>query len=888
MFDAGATETGRPYFVMELVRGIKITDFCDENNLSTEARLKLFTQVCQAIQHAHQKGIIHRDIKPSNILVTQNEKEPVPKVIDFGIAKATTDQRLTDKTVFTAFEQFIGTPAYMSPEQAMMTSLDIDTRTDIYALGVLLYELLTGQTPFDANELMAAGLDAMRRTIREQEPDRPSTKLSQTLVAADVSPLQSPGGKPVTEEEVRAFSRRLLRLKETIPLLRGDLDWIVMKAIEKDRTRRYETANGLAMDIQRHLSNEPVTARPPSRWYEFQKTFRRHKFGFAAATALILVLGLGVMASSWQALRAMRAEREQIKLRLEAEAEKHNAQTEAAKSEQVARFLEDMLNGVGPSVARGRDTAMLKEILDNTATRVSVDLAGQPEVEADLRTTIGQVYHELGDFKKAESMHREALAIRRKLLGEEHLEVARSLTSLGQVLYRERRMAEAQAVHREALAMRVKLLGREHLDVASSLGWVANMLRIEGALPEAEAMHRQALALRQKLLGHEHVDVAHSLKSLAMDLVSQGKLAEGEQLHREALAMRRKLLGNDQLDVADSIGNVAGLLADQGELSEAETWYREAIAIRRKFDPKHPDLARTLAPLASLLDREEKLAESEGLYREAVDILRDRLAGDHPDFVEYSKGFSMVLWRQGKLGETEAFLRESISQFEKVPSQSASARQGRARGWSHNRLGILLGNTGREAEAQIHLQKAGQLHQAYPPEQWIEQAKTAAAAQPENVRRYDILGDAHLSAGEWQEAIDAYNVQDRKGGNAWQWFPLAIAHRQIGHHEEARAWFDKALHWMDSRQETRLRRAQAEAAVTLGLPDPWGRSQRASNQIKQGDTLQNQGLVAQARAAYADAAEIYRTLAADFPNVGAYSNRLSKLAKSIEAPPDRP
>ncbi len=294
VFDAGATETGRPYVVMELVRGIKITDYCDQKNLSTEERLKLFTQVCHAIQHAHQKGIIHRDIKPSNVLVTISEpgSPGSPKVIDFGIAKATTDQRLTDKTVFTAFEQFMGTPAYMSPEQAMMTSLDIDTRTDIYALGVLLYELLTGKTPFDAKDLMAAGLDAMRRIIHEQEPARPSTRLS-TMLEADLTTV----AKHRHSEPAKLGT-----------LLHGDLDWIVMKALEKDRTRRYETATGLAADVQRHLDNEPVTACPPGAAYRFQKLVRRNKLAFAAGTAVALALVFGVVASTWQAIRANRAE----------------------------------------------------------------------------------------------------------------------------------------------------------------------------------------------------------------------------------------------------------------------------------------------------------------------------------------------------------------------------------------------------------------------------------------------------------------------------------------------------------------------------------------------------------------------------------------------------
>jgi serine/threonine protein kinase len=270
VLDAGCSESGRPYFVMELVKGIKITDYCDQNKLPTRERLRLFAQVCQAIQHAHQKGVIHRDIKPSNILVTLYDGVATPKVIDFGIAKAT-QQRLTDKTLFTAFEQFIGTPAYMSPEQAEMSSLDIDTRSDIYSLGVLLYELLTGRTPFDAKELLRAGLDEIRRVIREEEPVRPSTRLS-TMLAADRTEVAT---------QRQADPAKLTRL------LHGDLDWIVMKALEKDRSRRYETANGLALDVQRYLTDEPVVAGPPSSLYRFRKFVRRNKLAFAAVSAVL-------------------------------------------------------------------------------------------------------------------------------------------------------------------------------------------------------------------------------------------------------------------------------------------------------------------------------------------------------------------------------------------------------------------------------------------------------------------------------------------------------------------------------------------------------------------------------------------------------------------------
>ena len=413
VYDAGATDRGPPYFVMELVRGVKITAYCDQHRLDTRERLDLFIQVCHAIQHAHQKGIIHGDIKPSNIMVSQNDGIPVPKVIDFGISKAT-EARLTDRLLFTSYAQLIGTPAYMSPEQADMSGLDTDTRSDIYSLGVLLYELLTGTTPFDAKQLLESGLDEMRRTLREKEPARPSARLT-TLQGAELAK---------TAGERQAEPHRLANL------LQGDLDWIVMKALEKDRGRRYETANGLALDIQRHLNNEAVMARPPSRLYRLQKLVRRNRVVFAAGGAVAAALVIGLGTSTWLFLkereahhRAVAAEQQQVRLRHEAEMREKISQAallvsqerfeEADKVMTEIPFSQPTLEGatVLRSVAEWHALRLQwKQAADRMALLLLVDQLDRSDVSSLDCLRAGPIFIELGDTNSYERFRQGAIA----------------------------------------------------------------------------------------------------------------------------------------------------------------------------------------------------------------------------------------------------------------------------------------------------------------------------------------------------------------------------------------------------------------------------------------------------------------------------------------------
>jgi serine/threonine protein kinase len=651
VFDAGATTSGRPYFVMELVRGVSITEYCDAHSLTTGERLSLFIQVCKAVQHAHQKGIIHRDIKPSNILVTTNlEGVALPVVIDFGIAKATTNQRLTDKTLFTAFEMLIGTPAYMSPEQAALTSVDVDTRTDIYSLGVLLYELLTGSTPFDTAELLKAGLDETRRVIREKEPVRPSTRLSKMTGADLTAVARSRNAEPP----------RLIRA------IRGDLDWIVMKALEKNRTRRYESAYGMALDVQRFLANETVSARPPGKFYKLQKTVLRNKLLFIGITMVTLFLLGSLIVVSKSLAKESQARREADAALQQAEIDKTKAQAEAEKSRQVTQFLEDMLQGVGPSVARGRDTAMLQEILDRTAERVGDELTNQPEVESELRCLIGGLYLEIGYYNKAEQMDRAALAICRKFYGTESAETAAALNGLGTVFWKEGKLADAEQAHAEALTIRRHLFGDDNAEVAESLNALGSIYNDERKFLQAEPMVRQALEIRLGLYPGDRLEVADSLHSLCLVLDGEGRWTEAETTARELLAMRRRLLGNEDVALAEALEDLALAAGFSGNRDVQEKSYQEAFVIQHKvLGEEHPYVIKSIANLGEIMRLRGNLPEAHAVLKAVISIQSKLLGEDYPDTLSSIGSFAQVLEGEGNWADAETVNRHAIALWRK-------------------------------------------------------------------------------------------------------------------------------------------------------------------------------------------------------------------------------
>jgi eukaryotic-like serine/threonine-protein kinase len=628
VFEAGSTASGHPYFAMEYVRGESLTAYCDRQRLTIRERLELFVHVCDGVQHAHQKGIIHRDLKPSNILVTLLDDRPVPKIIDFGVAKATS-QPLTEHTLYTSLGGFVGTPEYMSPEQAEVGSVDIDTRTDVYALGVILYELLTGVLPFDRHTLKDKSIDEIRRTIRESDPLRPSTRITQLAASAtDVA-------------RTRSAEPSLLR-----SLLRGDLDWITMKALEKDRSRRYDTAIGLANDVRRHLRNEPVLAGPPSAVYRTKKFVRRYPLGVGAAATFVLLLVTLAVTMTIQAQRIAR--------------ERDRANREASVARQVSEFLVGMFKSSDPFEGPGRELTA-REVLDRGSQRMRTELRDQPEVRATLMDTMGRVYFELGNYDTAAQLAEEALRYREGAFGRDSLEVASTLNSIGAIKGQQGAFIEAERMLLEALDIQRRRLGHENPRVAETLLTLGEVRYASGDWPGAERTLHESLGMYRKVAGSDDLGLANALNDLALVLERQSKREEVEALYRESLAIRRKRLGNDNPYVAQTLNNIALLYVSQKKAPQAEPLLQEALAINRKtFGDIHPAVTGNLTNLASVHRDMDNLPKAEEYCRKVVELDTQIFGENNPSVAGDIQMLGGVLKRQKKLKEAESAFRKAL------------------------------------------------------------------------------------------------------------------------------------------------------------------------------------------------------------------------------------
>jgi len=628
IYDAGSTPDGRPYFAMEHVQGVPITEHCDRHNLSIDERLDLFVQVCEGVQHAHQKAVIHRDLKPSNVLVALQDGRPAVKIIDFGIAKAVA-RRLTERTLYTEIGMMLGTPAYMSPEQAESTGQDVDTRSDVYSLGVILYEMLVGALPFEPAEMRKAGFDEIRRRIREQDPPRPSARL-ETLRDRSGETAQRRRTEP------GALRRQLL----------GDLDWITMRALEKDRSRRYGSPSELADDIGRHLRHEPVLAHAPSASYRARKFVRRHRLGVAAAVVMAAGLAAGLVGSAVGLVRARRAE--SLALR------------EAQAKGQVADFLKNLFKVSNPSESRG-NSITARELLDKAAGTIDAQLSGQPEVQAELAAIMGEVYLHLGLYAPAASLSEKALDIRTRVLGPEHPATLASLNLLGWVRLEQGRYADAETLLSRTLEIGRRVLGRDDREVLRTMAFLGAVYWRQRRLPEAERLNLEQLEIETRLRGPDHLEAIRTKMNLSNVYSNQGREVEAERLQREALDSFRRQLGQEHDQTLVAMMTLANTLEHQGRFPEAEKLLVEVLEIRKRvFGPEHPDTLLTMGNLANKYLSMNRLPEAERLHVEAFDIEKRVLGPRHPQTIWSMYNLACTSSLRGGRAQAMDWLRRAI------------------------------------------------------------------------------------------------------------------------------------------------------------------------------------------------------------------------------------
>lgn len=681
---SGRTEDGRDFFVMELVSGKNLAEWLRARPgpvtpEELELRLRLFRSVCEAVHYAHQRGVVHRDLKPGNVVVTDEPSAPSVKVLDFGLARITDDDAAPG-SLLTELGIIKGTLAYMAPEQALGRGDAIDVRTDVYALGVLLYELLAGQRPYD---------------------------VASTAIAEAI--------RVICEEPPRSLHEAWRGTRRLDP----DLATIVGKALEKEPERRYGSAAALAEDVERHLASQPIAARPPSRAYRMQKFVRRHRAGVAAAAAVLAALLAGTAATAWQA-------RQSEKARLEAE--------------RVAEFMQDLLSGVGPGVARGRDTKLLEELLDGAAARIgNGELAAAPGAELALRHTIGTVQRELARYEEAGRMLEPALPLARSVRRGDHADTARALADAGNLELDRGELERAEPLLREALAMLRRLHSGDHADVATALNDLATYLEEKGDLAASEPLQREALETRRRLARGDDEAVAESLNNLANVARGMGDAARAETLFHEALEMNRRLHPGDHPRVAGGLNNLAIVLQDRGDLAGAEPLLRETLEMRRRLFPgDHPYVATGLGNLALLLQDREDLVAPEALFLEALAMRRRLFPDGHPSVATDLANLGRLYLARGEAVKALPVYREAVQLYDETLGEEAwpsgNARMG---------MGRALAALARYAEAESALLAA---HRVLSTAQGVPARHVARCAE-ELARLYEAWARASPGRG---------------------------------------------------------------------------------------------------------------------------------------------
>jgi len=631
VFDAGTTATGLPYFVMELVQGESITSYCDARRLTVAQRIELFVPVCRAIQHAHQKGILHRDLKPSNILVTEQDGKPVPKVIDFGLAKALGPQ-MSDATMVTNLGTVLGTLDYMSPEQADVGRHDVDTRADVYSLGAVLYELLTGATPLDRERLAEAGYLEVLRRIRDEDTPPPSVRTRRSTASAEVA------------EARRSHPARLPKILER------ELDWITMKALEKERGRRYETANGLGRDLERYLAGEPVEAAPPSARYRLAKFVRRHRAVLAAAAAMAALLVAGIVATTWMAVRAGRAEQEA------------RAVNEFLRKDVLAQASTFNQAGTRPD-----PNLTVRTALDRAAAQIEGKFARQPLVEAAIRQTIGSAYTDLGVYDNAGRQFERALSLRRRYLGEKKVDTLDSMGSLAAVYERSGKLKEAESLYSQTIDAGRGVLGPEHPSTLKLMNGLAVTYAEEGHFDTAIEIFQRLVPVQQRVLGETDFQTLRSMGNMASLYSNLHQGAKAEQLLTRVLELERQALGADNPETLGTMDNLGIVYMDGGDYAKAEPMLVAAAdGHRRVLGAEHRHTIATTTALADMYRRRGDTARAEKLFLEQMAAARRGIGEEHPDALACAAGLAWTYEDEGRYPEADELLSKTLGTSRRV------------------------------------------------------------------------------------------------------------------------------------------------------------------------------------------------------------------------------